>query len=50
MLEKLSISQPKTHTLKEVMDDYETAGLEDFELFWDNKPMNTMNKMGLLKL
>jgi radical SAM superfamily enzyme YgiQ (UPF0313 family) len=50
MLEKLSISQPKTYTLKEVMDDYETAGLEDFELFWDNKPMNTMSKMGLLKL
>jgi radical SAM superfamily enzyme YgiQ (UPF0313 family) len=50
MLEKLSISQPKTYTLKEVMDDYEAAGLEDFELFWDNKPMNTMSKMGLLKL
>jgi hypothetical protein len=50
MLEKISISQPKTYTLKEVMDDYEAAGLEDFELFWDNKPMNTMSKMGLLKL
>jgi len=50
MLEKISISQPKTYTLKEVMHDYEAAGLEDFELFWDNKPMNTMSKMGLLKL
>lgn len=50
MLEKISIKNPKTYTLKEVMDDYDTAGLEDFELFWDNKPMNTMSKMGLLKL
>ena len=50
MLEKISIKNPKTYTLKEVMDDYEAAGLEDFELFWDNKPMNTMSKMGLLKL
>jgi hypothetical protein len=32
------------------MDSYEAAGLEDFELFWDNKPMNGMAKMGLLKI
>jgi hypothetical protein len=50
MLEKLSIDQPVTLTLKEVMDSYEAAGLEDFELFWDNKPMNGMAKMGLLKI
>jgi radical SAM superfamily enzyme YgiQ (UPF0313 family) len=50
MLEKLSIDQPITLTLKEVMDSYEAAGLEDFELFWDNKPMNGMAKMGLLKI
>ena len=50
MLEKLSINNPKLLTLQEVKDDYEAAGLEDFELFWDNKPMNGMNKVGLLKL
>jgi hypothetical protein len=34
--------------LSKVKADYEAAGLEDFELFWDNKPMNTMRKAGLL--
>jgi hypothetical protein len=32
------------------MDSYKAAGLEDFELFWDNKPVNTLHKVGLLKL
>jgi hypothetical protein len=50
MLEKLSVSNAKTYTLKEVMDGYTEAGLEDFELFWDNKPVNTLYKFGLLKL
>ncbi|WP_343702435.1 B12-binding domain-containing radical SAM protein [Chitinophaga sp.] len=50
MLEKLSVHQPKTCTLQEVMDDYAAAGLEDFELFWDNKPVSTLYKVGLLKL
>ena len=50
MLCNLSVDNMKTCTLQEVMDNYEAAGLEDFELFWDNKPINTMNKLGLLKL
>jgi hypothetical protein len=50
MLEKLSVSNQKTYTLKEVMDSYTAAGLEDFELFWDNKPVNSLYKFGLLKL
>ena len=50
MLEKLSVANAKTYTLKEVMDSYAEAGLEDFELFWDNKPVNTLYKLGLLKL
>ena len=50
MLQNLSIANAKAYTLQEVMDSYEAAGLEDFELFWDNKPMNTMWKMGLLRL
>ncbi len=48
--EKLSINNAKTYSLQEVKDSYEAAGLEDFELFWDNKPVSTMNKLGLLKL
>lgn len=50
MLPNLSIDNPKTWTLQELKDSYETAGLDDFELFWDNKPVSTMNKLGLLKL
>ncbi|MCK7554978.1 radical SAM protein [Chitinophaga sedimenti] len=50
MLEKLSISNPKTFTLQEVKDSYAAAELEDFELFWDNKPVSTLYKFGLLKL
>lgn len=50
MLPNLSIDNPKTWTLQELKDSYEAAGLDDFELFWDNKPVSTMNKLGLLKL
>ncbi len=50
MIEKISVDHFKTYTLQEVKDNYEAAGLEDFELFWDNKPISTMNKIGLLRL
>jgi hypothetical protein len=50
MLPGLSANNTKTYTLQELKDSYEAAGLEDFELFWDNKPVSTMNKLGLLKL
>ena len=50
ILEKTSVNNLKTYTLQEVKADYEAEGLENFELFWDNKPINTMNKMGLLRL
>ncbi len=36
--------------MKEVIENYEFAGLEDFELFWDNKPMNQLHKAGLLMI
>ncbi|MBO9155305.1 B12-binding domain-containing radical SAM protein [Chitinophaga sp. GCM10012297] len=50
ILEKASVDQPKTLTLQEVKDSYAAAGLEDFELFWDNKPVNNLYKFGLLNL
>lgn len=50
MLEKLSIDNTKTYTLQEVKDDYDATGLEDFELFWDNKPVNGLYRFGLLAL
>ena len=50
ILPKLSIENIKQYTLQEVKEDFENFGLENFELFWDNKPMNTLYKVGLLHL
>ena len=50
MLEKLSDPAAAPLTLKDVEASYAAAGLEDFELFWDNKPVNTLYKAGLLQL
>ena len=44
-----TINQQRT-TLQELKLSYEAAGLEDFELFWDNKPVNGLWKAGLLML
>ena len=50
ILPLLSINNPKLATLKDLKTSYEVAGLEDFELFWDNKPINGLYKAGLLQL
>jgi len=50
MLNQLTVHNTKAYTLGEVKQSYEAAGLDDFELFWDNKPVNTLYKAGLLKL
>jgi hypothetical protein len=36
--------------LLDIKADYIAAGLEDFDLFWDNKPINTLHKAGLLRI
>lgn len=38
----------KTMSLQSVKESYEQAGMEDFEIFWDNKPVDTLWKAGLL--
>jgi hypothetical protein len=50
ILEQVSVDNAKVFSLKEVKESYEAAGLEDFELFWDNKPVSTLHKTGLLRL
>jgi hypothetical protein len=45
ILPRLSPARPLT--LGDVKQDYESAGLEDFELFWDNKPVDSLWKVGL---
>jgi hypothetical protein len=46
----LSVNNYRIMTLQEIKDNYNNAGLEDFELFWDNKPINQLYKAGLLQL
>ena len=50
ILENLSPAQIKTYTIQEVKESYENAGFDDFELFWENKPVNGLYKFGLLTL
>jgi hypothetical protein len=50
LLEKIAVSQVKTYTFQQAKQDYENAGLEDFELLWYSKPINTLRDFGLLVL
>ncbi|GAB4091551.1 radical SAM protein [Flaviaesturariibacter terrae] len=50
LLPQLSVQSPRPWTLQQIKESYEAAGLEDFELFWDNKPVNGLHKAGLLRL
>jgi len=50
MLEKLAVMNEKQYSLQEVKESYEAAGLEDFELFWDARPVNQLHASGLLTL
>ena len=49
MLQKISVSTTKTYSFQEVKADFELQ-LEDFELFWYSKPVNTLREFGLLVL
>ncbi|MBC7407317.1 MAG: radical SAM protein [Arcicella sp.] len=46
----ISPKNKKIYTFQEVKNHYENAGLKDFELFWYNKPVNTLSEYGLLVL
>lgn len=50
LLPKLGLQNEKMLTLQEIKDSYEQQGFDDFELFWDNKPVSNLYKAGLLKL
>lgn len=49
-LQRLSIKQKTMHTLADLRTSYESNGWDDFELFWDNKPISGLYKAGLLRL
>jgi hypothetical protein len=50
ILPSLNVDAEKSITIKELEESYEARGLEDFGLFWDNKPINQLYKVGLLHL
>ena len=50
MLPKLSATNGVMLAFQDVKNDYEAKGLEDFDLFWYNKPFNAMGEWGLLVL
>lgn len=49
-LPKLDVRNIQLTTRQQLQESFEQAGLSDFELFWDNKPMNTLSKAGLLQV
>jgi len=49
-LDKLSVTNQRLITLQKLKEDYEAAGFDNFELFWDNKPVTNLYKCGLLVL
>lgn len=46
----ISPKNKKIYTFQDVQNHYENAGLKDFELFWYNKPVNSLGEYGLLVL
>jgi hypothetical protein len=50
ILAVLTIGVNSGMTYAAVKESYEAAGLEDFELFWDNKPVTTLYKACLLRI
>ena len=50
LLEKINVHTNAGMSLADIKADYLAAGLEDFDLFWDNKPINTLHKAGLLRI
>jgi hypothetical protein len=50
LLQDLGTNKWNGMTLKAIETSYEQNGWDDFELFWDNKPVNTLYKTGLLTL
>lgn len=50
LLPQLSVHTFPAKTLQQVKESYEAHGWDDFELFFDNKPVGQLWKAGLLRL
>ncbi|TRW24834.1 radical SAM protein [Flavobacterium zepuense] len=49
-LEKAAVANKGVTTFLQAKQSYEAAGLDDFELLWYSKPVNTLREFGLLVL
>jgi len=50
LLFEINIQNSNGLLLADVKNSYTQAGLSDFELFWDNKPVTHLSKAGLLRV
>jgi hypothetical protein len=50
LLSTIHVEASNGMSLADIKADYIAAGLEDFDLFWDNKPINALHKAGLLRI
>ena len=50
VLPDMSVYNQSLMTLGALKKKYEEAGFDDFELFWDNKPISQLYKVGLLRV
>jgi hypothetical protein len=48
LLDQIAIQKSVGMSFADIKESYTTAGLEGFELFWDNKPITSLYKAGLL--
>ena len=49
MLQKIAVKNSKVYSFNELKLDFESS-LENFELFWHSKPINSLRNFGLLIL
>lgn len=49
-LQKSAVSENAVKTFAQAKQSYDDAGLDDFELLWYSKPVNTLREYGLLVL
>jgi hypothetical protein len=50
LLSEINIQNSNGLILADIKNSYTLAGLNDFELFWDNKPVTHLSKAGLLRV
>ena len=50
LLSQINIQNSNGLLIADVKNSYNQAGLSDFELFWDNKPVTHLSKAGLLRV